>query len=83
MKLENSSGDMFIKVDLVLDKFLEENFLSLENIKSVFSEEKEMFVIKENGFYLIVYDFLDGSLVMEVNFLVGMIIGIYEKDYKA
>ncbi|GAA8000943.1 class 1 fructose-bisphosphatase [Helicobacter pylori] len=82
-QLENSSGDTPIKADLALDKFLEENFLSLENIKSVFSEEKETPVTKENGSYLIAYDPLDGSSVMEANFLVGTIIGVYEKDYKA
>ncbi|WP_131127318.1 class 1 fructose-bisphosphatase [Helicobacter pylori] len=82
-KLENSSGDTPIKADLALDKFLEENFLSLENVKSVFSEEKETPVTKENGSYLIAYDPLDGSSVMEANFLVGTIIGIYEKDYEA
>ncbi|MGL2696608.1 class 1 fructose-bisphosphatase [Helicobacter pylori] len=82
-KLENSSGDTPIKADLALDKFLEENFLSLENIKSVFSEEKETPVTEENGSYLIAYDPLDGSSVMEANFLVGTIIGVYEKDYKA
>ncbi len=82
-KLENSSGDTPIKADLALDKFLEENFLSLEKVKSVFSEEKETPVTKENGSYLIAYDPLDGSSVMEANFLVGTIIGIYEKDYKA
>ncbi|WQY11035.1 class 1 fructose-bisphosphatase [Helicobacter pylori] len=82
-KLENSSGDTPIKADLALDKFLEENFLSLENVKSVFSEEKETPVTKENGSYLIAYDPLDGSSVMEANFLVGTIIGVYDKDYKA
>ncbi|WQZ64417.1 class 1 fructose-bisphosphatase [Helicobacter pylori] len=82
-QLENSSGDTPIKADLALDKFLEETFLSLENVKSVFSEEKETPVTKENGSYLIAYDPLDGSSVMEANFLVGTIIGIYEKDYKA
>ncbi|MGL2843963.1 class 1 fructose-bisphosphatase [Helicobacter pylori] len=82
-QLENSSGDTPIKADLALDKFLEETFLSLENIKSVFSEEKEKPVTKENGSYLIAYDPLDGSSVMEANFLVGTIIGVYEKDYKA
>ncbi len=82
-KLENSSGDTPIKADLALDKFLEENFLSLENVKSVFSEEKETPVTKESGSYLIAYDPLDGSSVMEANFLVGTIIGVYEKDYKA
>ncbi|MFP6111067.1 class 1 fructose-bisphosphatase [Helicobacter pylori] len=82
-KLENSSGDTPIKADLALDKFLEENFLSLENIKSVFSEEKETPITKESGSYMIAYDPLDGSSVMEANFLVGTIIGVYEKDYKA
>lgn len=81
-QLENSSGDTPIKADLALDKFLEETFLSLENVKSVFSEEKETPVTKENGSYLIAYDPLDGSSVMEANFLVGTIIGVYEKDYK-
>ncbi|MGL2823516.1 class 1 fructose-bisphosphatase [Helicobacter pylori] len=82
-QLENSSGDTPIKADLALDKFLEETFLSLEKVKSVFSEEKETPVTKENGSYLIAYDPLDGSSVMEANFLVGTIIGVYEKDYKA
>ncbi|WP_187925806.1 class 1 fructose-bisphosphatase [Helicobacter pylori] len=82
-KLENSSGDTPIKADLALDKFLEETFLSLENVKSVFSEEKETPITKENGSYLIAYDPLDGSSVMEANFLVGTIVGIYEKDYEA
>ncbi|NHB38250.1 class 1 fructose-bisphosphatase [Helicobacter pylori] len=82
-QLENSSGDTPIKADLALDKFLEETFLSLKNVKSVFSEEKETPVTKENGSYLIAYDPLDGSSVMEANFLVGTIIGVYEKDYKA
>ncbi len=82
-QLENSSGDTPIKADLALDKFLEETFLSLENVKSVFSEEKETPVTKENGSYLIAYDPLDGSSVMEANFLVGTIIGVYEKDYEA
>ncbi|MFS7886862.1 class 1 fructose-bisphosphatase [Helicobacter pylori] len=82
-QLENSSGDTPIKADLALDEFLEETFLSLENVKSVFSEEKETPVTKENGSYLIAYDPLDGSSVMEANFLVGTIIGVYEKDYKA
>ncbi|WQW00559.1 class 1 fructose-bisphosphatase [Helicobacter pylori] len=82
-QLENSSGDTPIKADLALDKFLEENFLSLEKVKSVFSEEKETPVTKENGSYLIAYDPLDGSSVMEANFLVGTIIGVYDKDYKA
>ncbi|WQX99727.1 class 1 fructose-bisphosphatase [Helicobacter pylori] len=82
-QLENSSGDTPIKADLALDKFLEETFLNLENVKSVFSEEKETPVTKENGSYLIAYDPLDGSSVMEANFLVGTIIGVYEKDYKA
>ncbi|WQT04544.1 class 1 fructose-bisphosphatase [Helicobacter pylori] len=81
-QLENSSGDTPIKADLALDKFLEETFLSLENVKSVFSEEKETPITKENGSYLIAYDPLDGSSVMEANFLVGTIIGVYEKDYK-
>ncbi|GAA7448737.1 class 1 fructose-bisphosphatase [Helicobacter pylori] len=83
IQLENSSGDTPIKADLALDKFLEETFLSLEKVKSVFSEEKETPVTKENGSYLIAYDPLDGSSVMEANFLVGTIIGVYEKDYKA
>ncbi|AFI05944.1 class 1 fructose-bisphosphatase [Helicobacter cetorum] len=82
-KSENSSGDTPIKADLALDKFLEENFLGLEKIKSVFSEEKEMPITKENGSYCIAYDPLDGSSVMEANFLVGTIMGIYENDFKA
>jgi len=46
------------------------------------SEEKEdVMLINENGQYLIGFDPLDGSSLVDVNLSVGSIFGIYENDF--
>jgi fructose-1,6-bisphosphatase I len=80
---QNSSGDTQLKLDVKSDVVIEEEFMKLSSIKSIISEEKEEEVhINPEGKYLVGYDPLDGSSLVDVNLSVGSIFGIYENDYK-
>jgi fructose-1,6-bisphosphatase I len=80
---QNSSGDTQLKLDVKSDVVIEEEFMKLNSIKSIISEEKEEEVdINPEGRYLVGYDPLDGSSLVDVNLSVGSIFGIYENDYK-
>jgi len=79
---ENSSGDIQVKLDVISDEIIEEEFSKLSIIKEIVSEEKESaFGINENGKYLVAYDPLDGSSLIDVNLSVGSIFGIYKNSY--
>ena len=79
---ENSSGDIQVKLDVISDDIIEKEFSKLKTIKEIVSEEKEdAFSINENGEYLIAYDPLDGSSLIDVNLSVGSIFGIYKNSY--
>ena len=79
---ENSSGDVQVKLDVISDDIIEKEFSKLQNIKEIVSEEKEeAFAINENGEYLVAYDPLDGSSLIDVNLSVGSIFGIYKNSY--
>ena len=79
---KNVSGDIQVKLDVVSDKIVEKNFLNTNSIAEIISEEKkEPVKIDENGEYLIAYDPLDGSSLVDVNLSVGSIFGIYKGGY--
>ncbi len=79
---QNSTGDTQLKLDILSDKIIEEEFLQLNHIKEIASEEKDTpLKLFENGKYLIGYDPLDGSSLIDVNLSVGSIFGIYQNDY--
>jgi len=79
---ENSSGDIQVKLDVISDEIIEKEFSKLKNVKNIVSEEKEdIFDINENGEYLVAYDPLDGSSLIDVNLSVGSIFGIYKNSY--
>ena len=78
----NSTGDTQLKLDILSDKIIEEELKNLTEIKELASEEKDKaLTLHENGKYLIGYDPLDGSSLIDVNLSVGSIFGIYENDY--
>lgn len=78
----NSTGDTQLKLDVVSDEIIEEELKKINLIKEMISEEKEESVIvNEEGKYLVGYDPLDGSSLVDVNQSVGSIFGIYENDY--
>lgn len=79
---ENSSGDVQVKLDIISDEILENEFKKVSDIKEIVSEEKEdVTPMHENGDYLIAYDPLDGSSLIDVNLSVGSIFGIYKDEY--
>ncbi len=78
----NSTGDIQLKLDIRCDEIIEKNFSKLSCIKQIVSEEQENIVkINTNGNYLIAYDPLDGSSLVDVNLSVGSIYGIYEDSF--
>ncbi len=78
----NSTGDTQLKLDIASDKVIEKAFKQISSVKKIVSEEQESIIdINENGKYLIAYDPLDGSSLVDVNLSVGSIYGIYENDF--
>jgi fructose-1,6-bisphosphatase I len=79
---QNSTGDTQLKLDIESDKIIEAYFKKLDNVRSIVSEEQdEIIPINPDGEYLIAYDPLDGSSLVDVNLSVGSIYGIYKNDY--
>ncbi len=78
----NATGDVQLKLDIKSDLVIEEEFRKISSVKEIISEEKdEKTPIYENGKYLVGYDPLDGSSLLNVNFSVGSIFGIYKGGY--
>jgi len=78
----NATGDVQLKLDIKSDLVIEEEFRKISSVKEIISEEKEKKTpIYEKGKYLIGYDPLDGSSLLNVNFSVGSIFGIYKDGY--
>lgn len=78
----NATGDNQLKLDIQSDLIIEEEFRKLPSVKEIISEEKDDATpMNPEGQYLIGYDPLDGSSLIDVNLSVGSIFGIYEEDY--
>ena len=81
---ENSTGDTQLKLDIQSDEIIEEIFSKLSSVKAIVSEEQDSIKnINETGEYLIAYDPLDGSSLVDVNLSVGSIYGIYKNEFNA
>jgi len=78
---QNASGDIQVKLDVISDEIVEKHLLNTSSVKEIISEEKEKPITKEEGKYLVAYDPLDGSSLIDVDLSVGSIFGIYENDY--
>ncbi len=79
---ENATGDVQLKLDIKSDFIIEEELSKLSSVKALASEEKEsVYIFNPNGLYLIGYDPLDGSSLVDTNLSVGSIFGIYIDDF--
>ncbi len=79
---QNSSGETQLQLDIQCDLIIEEELSKLSVVHTVASEEKEEpMLLNEHGTYLIGFDPLDGSSLVDVNLSVGSIFGIYENDF--
>jgi fructose-1,6-bisphosphatase I len=80
---QNSSWDVQAKLDVLSDILVEKKLKELKEIKAIVSEEKDWIVEVNNSWkYLIAYDPLDWSSLIDVDLSVGTIFGIYENDFK-
>ena len=81
---ENSTGDTQLKLDIASDEIIERIFRQISTVKAIVSEEQESIIdLNANGEYLIAYDPLDGSSLVDVNLSVGSIYGIYKNEFNA
>jgi len=79
---QNSSGETQLQLDIQCDLIIEEELSHVSEVHTLASEEKEeVMIINEQGKYLIGFDPLDGSSLVDVNLSVGSIFGIYENDF--
>jgi len=80
----NATGDMQLKLDIQSDLIIAEEFSRIAAIKAIASEEKEEAeTLHEEGRYMIAYDPLDGSSLIDVDLSVGSIFGIYDGAFQA
>ncbi|MDF1881398.1 class 1 fructose-bisphosphatase [Sulfurimonas sp. MAG313] len=79
---ENSSGETQLQLDIQCDLIIEEELSHVHSVHTLASEEKEeAMLINKDAKFLIGFDPLDGSSLVDVNLSVGSIFGIYEKDF--
>jgi len=80
----NSTGDTQLKLDIKSDEIIEDVFKNVPQISAIISEEKEdKLELHENGEYIVCYDPLDGSSIVDYNLSVGSIFGIYKGGLEA
>lgn len=80
----NSTGDMQLKLDIQSDLIIAEEFSKIAAVKAIASEEKEEAeTLHPDGRYMIAYDPLDGSSLIDVDLSVGSIFGIYDGEFQA
>jgi fructose-1,6-bisphosphatase I len=75
----NSTGDTQLKLDIQSDEIIENVFKDVKEISAIISEEKEdKLTFNNTGEYVVCYDPLDGSSIVDYNLSVGSIFGIYK-----
>lgn len=76
---QNASGEEQAAMDLVADRILTKTLESCPFVAAYGSEElDDLVAAQEDGCFTVLHDPLDGSSLLDVNFSVGTIIGIYE-----
>ncbi len=82
VETQNASGDVQVKLDVISDEIVEKYLIKTSSVAEIMSEEKEKpIACNETGEYLVAYDPLDGSSLIDVDLSVGSIFGIYKGSY--
>ena len=80
VETENVYGELQLDGDLLTEKII---FGALQKASSVFGavseETPQMVPLNQEGEYIVTFDPLDGSSVVEANMAVGSIFGIWKK----
>ncbi len=75
----NQFGEEQVKLDVLSDQIIAQHLHESRVVAGYVSEEREDLVeLKPKAPYSVVYDPLDGSSLVDVNFAIGSIFGIYE-----
>jgi sedoheptulose-bisphosphatase len=76
----NSFGDVQLTVDVIADELMWEACKNSELVKEASSEEEPVVkAIKSTGEYIVCWDPLDGSSIVDNNWAVGTMIGIWHE----
>jgi fructose-1,6-bisphosphatase I len=76
---KNQFGEEQLKLDVVSNTIIEKHLRESRLVNSYISEEAQDVVqLKSDGPYSVVFDPLDGSSLVDVNFAIGSIFGIYK-----
>ena len=80
----NASGDVQLEVDVEADRIFQKALLELPSVKAICSEEQEeiCYSNNKNAPYIIAYEPLDGSSLIDSNLSIGSIFGIYNEELK-
>lgn len=80
---KNSTGDRQLAIDVKANKIFKDSLLMLDFVKGIASEEESEIIYKDaqSEGYLVAFDPLDGSSIVDSNFCVGSIFGIYNDDF--
>ena len=77
----NSSGEDQLKLDVLSDDLLKQALFESALVKGYASEEQQEIVeLTDDAPYCVVFDPLDGSSLVDANFSIGTIVGIYKGD---
>jgi len=77
----NSSGDTQLTVDIIADELLWDLAKSCELVHEASSEEApEIVKTHEDGRFVLCWDPLDGSSIVDNNWTVGTIVGVWDKS---
>ena len=75
----NEFGEKQLKLDVLSDDILRQHLCESQLVSCYGSEEQaECVELSEDAPYLVVFDPLDGSSLVDANFAIGTIVGIYE-----
>ncbi len=75
----NQFGEEQVKLDVLSDRIIQSHLTESRLVQSFISEEQsEVVELKKAAPYSVVFDPLDGSSLVDVNFAIGSIFGIYE-----
>ncbi len=75
----NQFGEEQVKLDVLSDRIIQSHLTESRLVHSFISEEQsEVVELKKSAPYSVVFDPLDGSSLVDVNFAIGSIFGVYE-----
>jgi len=76
----NDFGDEQLAIDVLANEILINNLLKNDKVATISSEETSSLLLGEGSEYSVAFDPLDGSSIIDNNFAVGTIFGIWKGD---